>query len=99
MVEGVTDEELPERVLGALRFHSLDLPNAPFLPYLDTSRMHPIRDSAALDPEQVAAIVANSSVSSLAAESANDAAPALNKPGAFQKKAPLQAPSSPLSLS
>ena len=31
-LEGICDEELPERLLGALRFHSLDVVNAPLLP-------------------------------------------------------------------
>lgn len=32
VVEGVAEDELPERLLGALRFHSLDVANAPYLP-------------------------------------------------------------------
>jgi hypothetical protein len=53
MVEGVSSQELPERVLGALRFHSLDIPNAPYLPFLDTSTMHNVKDSAALDEGKI----------------------------------------------
>lgn len=32
VLEGTCDAELPERLLGALRFHSLDVINAPLLP-------------------------------------------------------------------
>ena len=31
-IEGVNQGELPERVLGALRFHNLDIGSAPFMP-------------------------------------------------------------------
>jgi hypothetical protein len=32
IIEGTTEAELPERVLGALRFYALDVPGAPYLP-------------------------------------------------------------------
>jgi hypothetical protein len=32
VVEGTQSSELPERLIGALRFHALDVVNAPFLP-------------------------------------------------------------------
>jgi hypothetical protein len=42
VVEGVTQPELPERLLGALRFHSLDVENLPCLPPFDTDANPPV---------------------------------------------------------
>jgi len=51
VVEGVEEAQLPERVLGALRFHSLDLPNAPFLP--PQSATSPTEENPRLSPSSI----------------------------------------------
>jgi len=52
IIEGVTTAELPERVLGALRFHNLDVPNAPVLPNAcDQAKDPPQASPQALAPE------------------------------------------------
>ena len=53
VIEGVEERELPERILGALRFHKLDI-NAPFLPPwkgTDDEDIGPSSQSTTVQPE------------------------------------------------